>query len=191
MDLYLEIIAVIFGLVYLIFLIKEQIICWLFGIIGSLLSIFLFYRTQLYSEAILYCYYVVIGIYGWVHWQKSTQNEQIFKVTDLSATKYLYIIFIGEILALSLGYFFENYTDASAPYLDTHTTVFSFIASYMEVKKWLASWKFWIIINGATIILYFGKDLNWYSALTVIYLVFSFVGYFRWKRLSESFLIIN
>ena len=135
MDLYLEIIAVTCGLIYLILLIKEQIVCWIFGIVGSLLSIILFYKTQLYSEAILYVYYVIIGIYGWVYWKKSTQNNQAFKVTDLSIKKYTILILIGEVLSLLLGYFFSNYTDAAAPYLDAHTTIFSFIASYMEVKK--------------------------------------------------------
>ncbi|WP_299553439.1 nicotinamide riboside transporter PnuC [Seonamhaeicola sp.] len=182
MDLYLEIIAVICGLAYLVFLIKEQILCWLFGIIGSLFSIVLFYKTQLYSEAILYTYYVIIGVYGWIYWKRSTQQNQVFKVTDLPVRHYLFIILIGEVLSLLLGYFFGNYTDAAAPYLDAHTTIFSFIASYMEVKKWLGSWKFWIVINGVTIALYLGKDLNWYSALTVVYLIFSFVGYFKWKQ---------
>ena len=60
----LELIAVILGLIYLILLIKEKIACWIFGILSSAISIYLFYSIQLYSEAILYFYYVIIGIYG-------------------------------------------------------------------------------------------------------------------------------
>jgi nicotinamide mononucleotide transporter len=186
MDLYLEIIAVLFGIAYLFFLIKEHIICWLFGVIGSLFSILLFYRAGLYSESVLYVYYVIIGIYGFVYWNKSTRKNKEFTVTDLPTIKYVYLIVLGAVLSNVLGYCFDNYTDASAPYLDAHTTIFSFIASYLEVNKWLASWKFWIVINAVTIILYFNKDFELYTALTIVYLVFSFVGYNNWNRKMKS-----
>ncbi|MEO9571131.1 MAG: nicotinamide riboside transporter PnuC [Polaribacter sp.] len=181
MNLYLELFAVIFGLAYLFFLIREQIICWIFGVSSSLISIFLFYRTGLYSEVILYVYYVIIGVFGFLHWNKSIKNKN-FLITDLSINTYLFLILSGEVLSLILGFIFNTYTDASAPYLDAHTTIFSFIASYLEVKKYISSWKFWIVINGITIILYLGKDLNIYTILTVVYLIFSFVGYKRWKE---------
>lgn len=182
MDLYLEIIAVVFGIAYLILLIQEQKTCWLFGVAGSLISVVLFYRTGLYSECILYVYYVIIGVYGFMVWHNSTKNNLSFNITDISNKQYVYSILIGEILALSLGFVFSSYTNANAPYLDAHTTIYSFIASYFEVKKKLASWKFWIVINAITIILYINRDLNFYTALTVIYTVFSFVGYMKWKR---------
>lgn len=182
MDFYLEIIAVVFGLGYLYFLIKEHIICWLFGVLGSLVSILLFYRTGLYSESILYVYYVLIGIYGFFHWKKSLQENNNFLVTDFSLQTYLYLILIGEVLSLILAFVFDTYTNANMPYLDAHTTVFSFIASYLEAKKKLASWKFWIVINAVTIGLYLNRDLNLYTGLTLVYLVFSFVGFFQWKK---------
>ncbi|WP_298531218.1 nicotinamide riboside transporter PnuC [uncultured Algibacter sp.] len=182
MDIYLEIIAVVFGLAYLVFLIKEKIICWVFGVLGSLTSIVLFYRTGLYSESILCIYYVLIGIYGFIHWKKSSKNNKDFLVSDYPLSTYLLLLFIGEILSLLLAFGFDNYTSAKMPYLDAHTTVFSFIASYLEAKKKLASWKFWIVINAVTIVLYLNRDLNYYTFLTFVYFVFSFVGYFQWKK---------
>jgi nicotinamide mononucleotide transporter len=182
MDFYLEIIAVILGLAYLFFLIKEHIICWLFGVLGSLASIILFYRTDLYSESILYVYYVIIGVYGFLHWKKSSKKSKVFQITDYSVITYLKMIVLGEVLSLLLGFSFEKFTGASMPYLDAHTTIFSFIASYLEVKKKLGAWVFWIVINAVTIILYLKKDLNLYTGLTLVYLVFSFIGYFQWKK---------
>ena len=165
MNFYLELIAVIFGLAYLFFLIRERIICWLFGIISSLTSILLFYRTGLYSESTLYIYYVIVGVYGFIYWKKLNNKDKQFTVTDLTIRTYVFLIILGELLSLILGYIFDSYTNASSPYLDAHTTMFSFIASYLEVKKYLASWKFWMVINTATIILYIDKDLNLYTGL--------------------------
>ena len=182
MNLILEITAVIFGLLYLIFLIKEKKICWYFGVAGSLISIFLFYRTQLYSEAILYIYYVFISIYGFLLWNKVIDKSDQLQIKNLAFRKYIYITIVGLVLAVLFGFIFKTYTDASSPYLDAFTTSFSFMASYLEAKKYLSSWVFWIVINALTISLYWNKELHIYMVLTVIYLIFSFVGYIEWKK---------
>jgi nicotinamide mononucleotide transporter len=85
-------------------------------------------------------------------------------------------------LALILAWFFDTYTDADKPYLDAFTTIFSFLATYLEAKKVLSAWVYWIVINGLTITLYYSKGLDYYSGLTVVYFVMSFVGYMRWKK---------
>jgi nicotinamide mononucleotide transporter len=185
----LEIGAVVFGLAYLFFLIQEKRICWLFGIASSLLSIVLFYQNNLYSEAILFVYYVIIGVYGyWLWTTKSEQNTPI-EITKISKTILLISILTGSLGAVSLGWFFANYSDADSPYFDAATTAFSFVASYLEVKKYIAAWLFWIVINGATIFLYVSKDLNIYTLLTVVYFVFSFFGFWSWRKKYKNSLV--
>lgn len=182
LNLYLELSAVVLNLAYLYFLIKEKIICWFFGISASLLSIFLFYRSGLYSEAILFVYYVLIGIYGYILWRRNEQHKDKLKIQVVSFEKHVYFITLGIGLAFLTGWYFNTYTAASAAYLDAFTTVFSFIASYLQARKILGNWIFWIIINGTTLILYLKKDLYYYTGLTVIYLIFSVVGYMAWRR---------
>lgn len=184
--LILEILSVVFGLIYLVLLIKQNILCWLFGIVGSALSIFLFYHSKLYSEAILYSYYVVMGFYGFYLWSSKNTNNlsetNYLKVSDKGLTFHIYSISTASILALILAWFFDTYTDADKPYLDAFTTIFSFLATYLEAKKVLSAWVYWIVINGLTITLYYSKGLDYYSGLTVVYFVMSFVGYMRWKK---------
>lgn len=178
----LEIMAVLFGLAYLFFLIQEKRICWLFGIASSLLSIVLFYQNNLYSEAILFVYYVIIGVYGyWLWTTKSAQNTPV-EIVNIPKKILLICILIGSLGAVSLGWFFANHSDADSPYFDAATTAFSFVASYLEVKKYIAAWLFWILINGATIFLYQSKDLNIYTLLTVVYFAFSFFGFWNWRK---------
>lgn len=138
----LEATAVLLSLVYLILLIKENINCWFFGISASLVSIYIFYSIKLYSEAILYVYYVFVGIYGYLLWRKKQNKKKALKVNTISAKNHLLIIALGIIISILLGYFFENYTEAVNPYLDAVTTVFSFIASFLEAKKILTAWVF-------------------------------------------------
>ena len=188
MDFYLllELLSVIFGLIYLVLLIKQNILCWLFGIVGSVLSIFLFYHSKLYSEALLYSYYVVMGFYGYYLWSQKNNdypNESIsLTVSDKGLFFHVFCVITTSVLALALVWFFDSYTDADWPYLDAFTTMFSFLATYLEAKKVLSGWVYWIVINGLTIGLYYNKDLDYYSALTLIYFIMSFVGYFKWKK---------
>jgi nicotinamide mononucleotide transporter len=184
---FLEIVSVAFSLLYLVLLIKEKKICWFFGIAGSLLSIFLFYRIHLYSESILYIYYVIIGVYGYYLWDKNEKENNEFRISTYKLSSHLILLFIGGIGGSLLGYIFDNYTDAENAYLDAFTTIFSFIASYLEAKKVLSAWLFWIVLNGVTIYLYSQKSLDWYAGLTLIYTVFSFVGYFKWKKVYDNY----
>lgn len=183
--LVIEILAAVFGLLYLWLLIKEKIVCWLFGILSSSLSIFLFVNTKLYSEAVLYSYYVIIGFYAYYLWSRKSNSDSSpqLKISDVNSKNHIYFILSACVLALSLAWFFNVYTDAERPYIDAFTTVFSFLATYLEAKKILSSWKYWIVINGVTIGLYLDKGLDIYAGLIVVYFVMSFVGYSKWKKL--------
>ena len=188
LNLTFEITAVIFGLAFLFLVIAEKRIGWIFGIIGSAISVYLFIYTKLYSEAILYTYYVVMGFYGWYIWGKKSDQEESLPVTKLSWISILKFIGLGICLALGLGYTFRRYTDASSPWLDSFTTIFSFIATYLEAQKVLTAWGFWIITNGATIFLYSSKNLDLYALLQLVYFIMSFVGYYRWNKSFKSHL---
>tara|TARA_B100000767_G_scaffold261262_1_gene272724 strand:+ start:4042 stop:4605 length:564 start_codon:yes stop_codon:yes gene_type:complete len=181
MDLILEIIAVFLSLTFLILLIKENSYCWFFGITGSFVSIFLFYNIGLYAEAILYIYYVIIGIYGYSLWNHKNESKELL-INDISPEKHVNYIIIGVFSFLCLGYFLTTFSEANHPYLDAFTTIFSFIASYMEAKKILSGWYYWIMVNGITLGLYLNKELYLYFILTLLYFAISFYGLREWKR---------
>ena len=155
----LELIAVILGLIYLILLIKEKIACWIFGILSS-----------------------AIGIYGFWLWSIKGVEKKSFQIKDFKLRSHLITLVIGIVLSLLLGYSFSSLSDASSPYLDSFTTIFSFIASYLQAKKILSSFLYWIVINAATLYLYLHKELEFYFFLTVVYFIFSFVGFITWQR---------
>ena len=63
-----EMLATAANLAFIVLLIREKIACWAFGIAGSLLSVWLFVHVHLYSEALLYSFYAVMGVWGWLRW---------------------------------------------------------------------------------------------------------------------------
>ena len=122
-----------------------------------------------------------IGFYGYQLWN-SKANTQELPIIDVLPKRHFSYILIGVVTALCLGYVLENYTEASNPYLDAFTTIFSFIASYLEAKKILSGWYYWIIVNGVTLGLYLNKELYIYFILTLLYFALSFYGLREWNR---------
>ena len=175
----IEVVSVLLGLLFLIFLMRESIWCWSFGIVSSALSIYLFIEAQLYSESILYLFYVIIGIYGWIKWN---QKEKKLPIQQWSIFKHLGAFGLGFIGAAALAAYFSNFTDAKNPVLDASTTSFSFVASFLESHKVLSAWIYWIIINLTSIWLYAMRGLEIYSCLMVVYFFLSILGYLQWRK---------
>lgn len=179
--LVIEIMATSANLLYIVFLIREKIICWSFGIAGSLLSVYLFTDAKLYSEAFLYLFYVALGCWGWIRWHRREQGNTNRVITwRLSA--HLRAVALCTIAALGLGYTTQALTDAERPLFDAFTTVFSFLATYMEVTKVLEGWIYWFLINLASIWLYHDRNLDIYAVLIGLYSVMSVWGFISWLK---------
>ena len=169
------------GLLYIVLLIRERVGCWPFGIAGSLLSIYLFIDTRLYAQAILYAFYVGMGIWGWVRWS-ARANAGSHPVTRLSTAGNAALIAASLAFGFTLGHLLDALTDAERPLVDAMTTSFSFAATYLEVRKSLDAWVYWIFINAVTIWLYQDRTLDLYAALMGLYAVLSVVGFIGWLR---------
>ena len=180
---WLEITAVIFAILYLILAVKQNILCWIAGIISSVLYFFIMQKAGLYMEAYLQVFYVVMGIYGWSQWSASNASNPSFIVNAWS--KYQHMIAISIILALSLlsGFLLERYTDAALPFLDALVSWGAVFATYMVAKKLLENWIYWFVIDATSIFLFIERGL-WLSAvLFATYLVIIFFGYQSWNKL--------
>ena len=181
--LLLEIVAVIFGVFYTVLMAKNKISCWLFGIIGSLLSIYLFVvYAKLYAEALLSIFYVFAGIYGWIMWKKQEVIEEVYQRKIMTHIKLITIgIALSLLMYYGLIYFFE---EAEKPLIDSFTTVFSFIATYLMAKKWIENWLYGIVIDGVSVYLYYTRELEIYALLMFAYTIIVVYGYFEWKKLK-------
>ncbi|MEL6865909.1 MAG: nicotinamide riboside transporter PnuC [Bacteroidota bacterium] len=175
-----EILAVLFNLIYLIFAMRENRWCWPFGIIASVLSIYLFFISKLYAESILYFYYVLAGIYGWYTWGNRYKEKEL-PISTWSFEQHARVLAIGFVLSALLAFILQQFTDAQMALVDAHTTIFSFIATYMVTQKILENWIYWIIIDMITIGLYISRELYLYALLMVLFTIMAVWGYRAWK----------
>lgn len=109
LDKIIEIAAVLANIAYVILLMYERKSCWYFGILGSALSVFLFYRINLFAETGLYVFYVAIGIYGLINWNKQLKENKVFKVSKWPLIKHIPLLVSSILLSLLLGYGLTTY----------------------------------------------------------------------------------
>jgi nicotinamide mononucleotide transporter len=180
---------------------KNKIISWPIGIVGVVLYMFLFFQIQLYADLIEQIYYLVTGFYGWWLWshpknteEKDGKNE--LRISENSRTETIVswlVIILGTVL---LGNFISNidsifpafFTEpASYPYLDTFTTVLSFVANYLLMKRKLDCWYMWIIVDVIGVWLYYVKGTPLLSILYFAFLINAVVGQIKWRKTLNAY----
>ncbi len=177
-----ESLAVILALAYLLLAMKQSSWCWGAAFISSGIYMVIFWDVRLYMEAVLSLYYVIMAVYGYWMWIRGGTRHHGVKVTSLPVIAHIAIIALTASAALIIGYFMANHTDAAFPYLDTMTTCFAMMTTYLVAKKILENWLYWIVIDSVSVYLYLSKGLALTSALFVLYIVISVRGFFEWKQ---------
>jgi nicotinamide mononucleotide transporter len=179
---YVEIISVLFGVAYILLAARGSIWCWPMGIVSSALGVWLFIDVKIYAEALLFSYYVVMGAYGWIAWKGGIGKNDGLEISTWAVRTHVFVLLLGYGLTFGLAKFLDFYTDAEMPLLDSFTTVFSFIATWMVARKILENWVYWIAIDFLTIYLYISRNLDYYALLSLVYTVLAVYGYFNWRK---------
>ena len=179
----IETIAVILSVLYVILATKQNIWCWAAAGISVALYIYICFSAQLFAETGLQVFYLVMAFYGYYNW---TKKEQDLQITQWSAGKHLTLIITGAIITFLMGFYFATYTSAKMPIVDSFTTVFSVITTYMVTKKVLENWLYWIVIDVVSIYLYYNRELHLTSLLFLAYTIIAIFGYFMWLHKNTS-----
>ncbi|GAA5025593.1 nicotinamide mononucleotide transporter [Marivirga lumbricoides] len=177
---WLEGAGVLFGILYIIFAARENILCWPASLIGVSIYLIICYQVKLYAEMGLQFYYLGTTIYGWWHWKNPGKKGEL-PVSKMKLPEHVLFIVTGILVTLSLGYFLVEQTDAQLPYLDSFTTVFSIFTTILVTRKVLENWLYWIIIDAVEAYVYFQRELYLTSVLFAAYVVIAVIGYVKWR----------
>lgn len=186
----LEFGGLIFGLLCVIFLIKENVLTWLFGILYVLLSFVIFWQARLYGDFILHIIFLVLNIYGWYYWVKGRgPNSSGVGITTLNTRTFIQIVgisIIGIIIfaqaLIWLPSQISGLDPASLPYWDSTTSVLSITGMWLTARKKLENWYFWLLVDILATGIYYYKELYFYSILYFIYIGLAVTGYLAWRK---------
>ncbi|GJM35256.1 MAG: nicotinamide mononucleotide transporter [Saprospiraceae bacterium] len=180
-------VATLTALIYVVLAARENNWCWLFGIIScSLWAYVTFAFYQLYLDAILQLFYVIMSFVGLYRWKYGGQANSALPISRLSGQAHLLWAITGLILSLGFGYFFAAYTSAAATYLDALTTVFSVIATFLLIQKRLDNWLYWVLIDALYAYLYFSRGALLFGLLMVIYVIIASVALYNWIQIYKQ-----
>lgn len=175
------------ALIYVVLAARNNVWCWFWGIISCSFwayASFMFY--DLWLDALLQVFYVVMGFIGIYQWKYSTERKEGLTIQTMTGLHHIPIISLGLVLSYLFGYFFATYTAAAATYLDAFTTVFSVISTFLLVKKILENWLYWVVIDIVYLYLYASRGAYLFSLIMVIYVIVAVQGYFTWKKTMST-----
>lgn len=176
----LEWITFVAALAYVYFAAQKKIVTWVFALISVGLTFYLDVIGKLYIESGLQVFYFAMAIYGWINWKKAEKND--LPITRWSIQLHLLNIFASALLALLVGYLFDNYTEQSTPYLDAFTTCFSLVATFMVVKRVIENWLYWIFINMGMVVLYLNNNYEILALQYGLFVILAIYGYWSWNK---------
>ena len=178
----LEMAAVIAAILYLLLAIRENIWCWLFAGISTAIYVYLFVTAQLYMESALNVFYFVMAVYGFAVWYRGHTPEHELPVTKWRLSTHAIAIAAILLLSLCSGYLLDTRTDAAFPYIDSLTTWSAIWATFLIARKVLENWWYWLVIDVASIFIYWSRDLQLTALLFVVYVIMIPFGLISWTR---------
>jgi nicotinamide mononucleotide transporter len=181
-----EIFAALLGMAYIIFAAKESQWCWPIAFISTLIYTVLFWEGQLPMQALLNFYYMGMAIYGYMLWRKHGVTEDKLAITSWSWTKQLTFLLIATVLSVITAYYLEVTETSQNPYLDASVTIFSVMNTWLMAKKVLQNWLYWIVIDGAAIVLYAQSGYFATVILFSVYTILAIIGFISWQKLYRQ-----
>jgi nicotinamide mononucleotide transporter len=173
----LNILALTTGVLYAVLAARRNRFCWIAGAVSSACAAVLSALSQLPMQAALNIFYIGMSFYGWWSWaRRSFEGE-------LNVSLWPYSRHLGAavaIVGLSLASAFL--LTAAWPLLDSLTTFFSLLATWLAARGKLENWLDWIVINTVTIYLFAAQRAWGLTVLSALLTVIAAAGYLTWRR---------
>ncbi len=182
----LEWLAVISAIAYLLLAIKESLWCWPAAFASTAIYIILFFDVNLYMQSFLNFYYLIMAVYGWFQWNKINNESPQKSILIWPIKRHFILIGVTTFLVFVSAFLLKNHTEQDFALIDSFTTWFAILATYMITQKVLENWLYWIIIDSVSIYLYLSKGFALTAVLFFSYIILAFIGWKTWKKHYEQ-----
>ena len=178
----LEVVAVVMALLYLFLAIRQNIWCWFGAGISTAIYVYLFLDAKLYMQSALNAFYFAMAIYGWVVWRSGQTEERQLPVVSWPLMTHVYAILLIAAVGLFNGYVLDTQTDSQHAYVDSIIAWGAIWATFLVARKVLENWWYWLVIDIASIFIYWSRDLQLTSVLFAVYVLMIPFGLVSWAR---------
>ena len=197
-QIFLEIVAAFFGLLSVFFSVKRNIWVYPTGIISTTIYVYILFNFGLLGDMLINVYYSIMSIYGWISWNKNTEN-QIISV-DFAKKKDWLVglnLFVLSFVAVCGVYYFKPFIDNHfsmngvslgfqqldrANWLDIFTTSLFLIGMWFMAKRKVENWLFWIVGDLICVPMMLYKGLGITSLQYLVFTIMAVMGYQKWRK---------
>jgi nicotinamide mononucleotide transporter len=187
-EVYLELIAVFFGL-WSVWCAKKDSI-WVFptGLVSTFIYAYLLWQWSLLGDSMINVYYFVMSIYGWYHWTRKKGDVAEFPISLMTSKEKIIgiFIFVATLIFVILVYLYFNKFTTWYSYVDTLLTALFFVSMWLMAKRKIENWIFWIVGDLLSIPLYFAKGYTFTSFQYIVFTIIAVYGYLEWKKILNS-----
>lgn len=182
------IVCSIFSILYTLLAGKGLIVCYPFGIIGTLICGALSFNIGLFGNAALHIiYYFPLEIYGFFNWRKHLKKNSNEIIKEKLDKKYKILLYTSIIILSSIFALIFKYFKNPSPILDSSVLVLSCFGMFLNVRRYIEQWSIWTFVNIISIFLWFeiflkGEGVFSIFVVRIIYLIMGIYFYFRWKN---------
>lgn len=183
----IPIISALTGVTCVIFVSKQMMSNYFFGIVNVGLYAYLAFQSRLYGDFMLNAFYYFpmqfIGLYMWSK-AKDTSGDVKAKTLTPKGKIILTVVSIAAIAGYGAGL---SLLGGNIPLIDSTSTVLSVIAQILMVKRYLEQWYLWVLVNIVSIIMWavsLTEGLGDMSTLLmwIIFLLNSLYGLYNWRK---------
>ena len=184
LDIVLEIVAVIFGLLSVWFSKQNNIWVYPTGLISTSIFVYLLIKWGLIGDMLINVYYFIMSIYGWYIWTRKVDAEHFTPITTVTKkeNRISIFIFIGTIIFVFVVYQVFDKWNSWTAYVDTITTAIFFVGMWLMAKRKIENWIYWILGDIISVPLYFYKGFTFTSFQYLIFTILAIYGYNAWKK---------
>ena len=150
------IISALTGILYTLLAGKGKALCYIFGIINTILYGYVAYAGGVYGDmALNWLYYLPMMFVGLYTWSRHTETASggVFrkKLTSFQRMRIIGLTGIGWLILWSL----LDHFGGSSPILDGATTALSIAAMILGVMRCFEQWLAWTAVNTLSILMWF------------------------------------
>ena len=177
------------AIMYIVLSVNNKPQAWYWSMVSSSLWAWLSYTVyQLYLDAILQVFYVLIAVWGVYLWkyQSSQNGQEGLPISRWSLRRHVVLLTVFSLLSASLAWLFGQHTDAALPWLDAPVTVFSMMATFMLARRVMEHWLYWIVIDLVGATMFAARGASLLALVMVIYAALAIWGWRNWQRMYRA-----
>jgi len=187
LDIFLEITAVVFGLLSVWYSKNNNILVFPTGMISTSIFIYLLFKWVLLGDMMINAYYFIMSIYGWYIWTRKENKvtTPISRVNSFEKKIAILIFLFSIVFVYSIYVYFDKWGSLTS-YIDNITTAIFFVGMWLMAKRKIENWIFWIVGDVISVPLYFYKGLTFTSLQYFIFTFIAIAGYYSWKKILNK-----